>query len=49
MKVDIVEYLLKTRILEPEKQPLLGNSCVTLNKGAIIGKGVFYAVRAVAI
>jgi hypothetical protein len=38
-----VTYLLKARIVEPEKEPLLDNGCVTCNSGVIVGKGVFYA------
>jgi hypothetical protein len=29
--LNIVAYLLKARTVEPEKQPLLGNGCVTRN------------------
>jgi hypothetical protein len=36
-----VAYFLKARTVEPEKQPLLGNGCVTFNTGVIIGSGVF--------
>jgi hypothetical protein len=32
--------------MEPEKQPLLGNGCVTGNKGVTVGSGVFCAIRA---
>jgi hypothetical protein len=32
--------------MEPEKQPLLSNGCVTRNNGVNVGRGVFYAVRA---
>jgi hypothetical protein len=31
-----VTCLLKARIVEPEKQPLLGNGCVTLNNGETV-------------
>jgi hypothetical protein len=42
-------YLLKVRTVEPEKQPLLDNGCVTRNNGVTIGSSVFCAVRAEAI
>jgi hypothetical protein len=35
-------YLLKARIVEPEKQSLLGNSYVTGNNGVNVGSGVSY-------
>jgi hypothetical protein len=38
--------LLKARIVEPEKQPLLGNCCVTRNNRITVESGVFYAIRA---
>jgi hypothetical protein len=38
-------YLLEARTVEPEKQPLLGNGCVTSNNGGTFGSGVFYEVR----
>jgi hypothetical protein len=44
-----VAYLLKARTVDPEKQPLLGNDCVTGNNGVAAGSGVFCAVRAEAI
>jgi hypothetical protein len=37
------------RTVEPQKQPLLSNGCVTLNNGITLGSGVFCAVRAEAI
>jgi hypothetical protein len=40
-----VAYLLKARIVEPERQPLLGNDFVTRNNGVTAGSGVFCAVR----
>jgi hypothetical protein len=40
-----VAYLLKSRTVEPEKLPLLGNDCVTRNNGVTVGSGVFCAVR----
>jgi hypothetical protein len=43
-----VAYFLKTRTVEPEKQSLLGNGCVTCNSGVTVGNGVFYVVRAEA-
>jgi hypothetical protein len=39
-----VAYLLKARTVEPEKQPILGNSYVTRN-GAIVG--TVFSVRSV--
>jgi hypothetical protein len=41
-----VAYLLKARIVEPDKSPLLDNSCVTCNNGVTVGRGVFCAVCA---
>jgi hypothetical protein len=41
-----VAYLLKVRTVKPEKQPLLGNGCVTRNNVVIIISGVFCEVRA---
>jgi hypothetical protein len=46
---NIVAYLLKARIVEPEKQPLLSNGCVTGNNGITVRSGVFCAVCAEAI
>jgi hypothetical protein len=48
-KVDIVAYLLQARIVEPQKQPLLGNACVTRNNGVTAGRYVSCAVRAEAV
>jgi hypothetical protein len=45
----IMAYLLKARNVEPAKQPLLGNGCVTRNNGVTVGIGIFCAVRAEAI
>jgi hypothetical protein len=45
----IMVYLLKARTVEPEKQPLLGNDCVTRSNGVTVESGVFCAVRAEAI
>jgi hypothetical protein len=45
---NIVAYLPKTRTAEPEKQPLLGNGCVTSNNGVNVGSGVFHAIHAEA-
>jgi hypothetical protein len=42
----IVAYFLKARTVEPEKQSLLGNSCVTCNNEVTAGSVVFCAVRA---
>jgi hypothetical protein len=39
-------YLLKARTMKPEKQPLLGNGCVTFNNGVTVGSGVFCVVHA---
>jgi hypothetical protein len=41
-----VAYLLKARTVKPEKQPLLGNRCVTRKNGVNVGSGVLCAVRA---
>jgi hypothetical protein len=38
--------LLIVRIIEPEKQPFLGNGCVTCNNGANVGSDVFCTVHA---
>jgi hypothetical protein len=38
-----VTYLLKARIVEPQKQPLLGNGCVTRDNGVSVVSGVFCA------
>jgi hypothetical protein len=46
---NIVAYFLKARIVEPEKQPLLGNGCVTCNSGRTLESNVFCIVRAEAI
>jgi hypothetical protein len=43
---NIVACLLKAKIMEPGKQQLLGNGCVTLNSVVFVGSGVLYAVRA---
>jgi hypothetical protein len=40
-----VVYLVKGRILKPQKQPLLGNACVTRNNGVTVGSGVFCVVQ----
>jgi hypothetical protein len=34
-----VAYLLKVRIVEPKKESLLGNDCVTRNNGVTVGCG----------
>jgi hypothetical protein len=44
-----VAYLLKARIVEPEKPPFLGNDCVTNNNGVTVESGVFCVVHAKAI
>jgi hypothetical protein len=44
-----VAYLLKATTVEPDKQPLLGNGCVTRNNGITVGSGVFCAARAEAM
>jgi hypothetical protein len=41
-----VAYLLRARIVEPEKQLLLGNDCVTCKNGVTVGSGVLYAANA---
>jgi hypothetical protein len=45
----IVAYLLKLRIVEPEKQPLLGEGCVTRNNRVTIESEVLCAVCVEAI
>jgi hypothetical protein len=47
--VYICKYFVKARIMEPEKQSLLGNGCVTRNNVVTVGSGVFYDVLADAI
>jgi hypothetical protein len=42
-------YFLKARTVNPEKQLLLGNGCVTRNIRVTVGSGVFCAVRAEVI
>jgi hypothetical protein len=44
-----VAYLFEARTVEPEKQSLLGNGCVTSNSGVTVGSGVFCGVREEAI
>jgi hypothetical protein len=39
-----VTHLLKVRTVEPDKQELLGNGCVTSNIGVTVGSCVFCAV-----
>jgi hypothetical protein len=41
-------YLLKARTVEPEKEPLLCNGCVTRNNGVTVGSVVYCAVLAEA-
>jgi hypothetical protein len=41
-----VAYLLKAKSMEVEKQPLLGNGCVTSYNLVTVGKGVLFVVRA---
>jgi hypothetical protein len=36
-----VAYLFIARNVEPGKEPLLGNGCVTSNNGVTVGSGVF--------
>jgi hypothetical protein len=38
-------YLLKARAVELQKQPLLGNGCVTRNNGVTVVSDVFCIVR----
>jgi hypothetical protein len=42
----IVEYLLKVRTVELDKQPLLGNGCVTRNNGVTVGSSFFCTLSA---
>jgi hypothetical protein len=44
-----VAYLFKTRTVEWEKPPLVGNGCVTRNNWVTVGSGVFCFVSAEAI
>jgi hypothetical protein len=44
-----VAYLLKARTVEPKKQPLFGNGCVTCNNRAAVGNGVTSAEDQVPI
>jgi hypothetical protein len=44
-----VAYLLKARIVEPEKQLLLSNVCVTRNSGVTVGFGGFCVVHSKTI
>jgi hypothetical protein len=46
---DAVEYMLKARTVEPEKQPFLSNSCVTHKNGVTVGSSVFCLVCAEAM
>jgi hypothetical protein len=46
---NIVAYFLKARTVEPEKEPLLSNGCVTHNHGVTVGSGVSCAVHAEVI
>jgi hypothetical protein len=39
--VNIVANLPKARTVEPDKQPFLGNGCVTRNNGITVGSGDF--------
>jgi hypothetical protein len=45
----IVAYMRKSRTVEPEKRPLLGNGCVTRNNGVTVVVDVFCAVHAEAV
>jgi hypothetical protein len=47
--MNTVAYLLKARTVKPEKQPLIGNGCVTPHNGVAVGSGVFCDVRAEVI
>jgi hypothetical protein len=40
-----VAYVVKARTVEPQKQPLIDNGCVTRNNGVTVGSDVFCAVR----
>jgi hypothetical protein len=40
-----VAYFLRARAVEPEKQSLIGNGCVTHNNRVTVGIDIFYAVR----
>jgi hypothetical protein len=45
-RILIMACVLKARIVDPEKQSLLCNGCVTRNNGVTVGSGVFYVVPA---
>jgi hypothetical protein len=47
--IHVVAYLLKASTVEPVKQPLLGNDCVTRYNGITIERDVFCAVLAEAV
>jgi hypothetical protein len=47
--INTVEYLLKARIVEPVKRPLLCKGYVTRNSGVTVENCVFCAARAQAI
>jgi hypothetical protein len=47
--MNIVAYLLKLRIMEPEKQSFLSNGCVLRNNGVIVRSPVSCTVSADAI
>jgi hypothetical protein len=36
-----MEYLIKVRTVDPEKELLLGNGCVTQNNGITVGSDIF--------
>jgi hypothetical protein len=43
--IHIVKYFLKARTVKPEKEPLLGNDCVTRNN--VVTVGSVFSVRPV--
>jgi hypothetical protein len=47
--IRVLAYFQKARTVEPEKQPLLVDGCVTCNSGITVGSFVFRAVHAEAV
>jgi hypothetical protein len=47
--MNTVPYLLIKRTVEHEKQPLIGNGCVTRHNGEAVGSDIFCVVRAEVI
>jgi hypothetical protein len=49
MTLNILRHILSSITVETEKQPLLGNGCVTRDIGVNVASGVFCAIRAEVI